>query len=76
MTAALRQAKSEGVVSSISQVGIWSAGFWCNADEGVWPASEAKAAKRASNKQMVWHNSEWSDGDGSIYPVSNNGVSS
>jgi len=76
MTTALNKAHSEGMIDSVDEVGVWAPAFWCNADEGVWPASETQARKRASKKQMVWHNSDWSNGDGTIYPASNKGISS
>lgn len=77
MTTALHKAHSEGLVAHVDEVGVWAPGFWCNADEGVWPASETNSRKRAtSDKQMVWHNNDWADGDGTIYPASDKGISS
>lgn len=82
MTSALEAAHADGYVESIDDVGIWAPSFWCNADEGVWPASELnkshtpRQTSKSNSKLMVWEGSDWNFGSESIYPASDNGISS
>jgi hypothetical protein len=82
MTQALANAYKTGVVANINEIGIWAPGFWCQADQGVWPASE-KQQKRSSsssnptyNNQLVWNNDDWAAGSNSIYPANSPSISS
>lgn len=74
MTSALNTAQSDGVVDDIDEVGIWAPYFWCNADEGVWPASELNnsstphTTKKSNSRLMVWQSDDWNYGSENIYP--------